>query len=126
MDNKEFKNIRKTLNKTQQQMAQLLGVSIKAVHSYEQDWRNIPGHTERQMLFLLSRMDGKQNGRKPCWVIKECPPKTKKQCPAWEFQSGDLCWFINGTNCCGDACKNWEEKMKCCRSCEVFKPFLQP
>jgi DNA-binding XRE family transcriptional regulator len=40
MDNKEFKNIRKTLNKTQQQMAQLLGVSIKAVHSYEQESYN--------------------------------------------------------------------------------------
>ena len=126
MDIKEFKSFRKRMNKTQRQMSQLLGVSVKAVHSYEQSWRNIPGHTERQMIFLLSRMDGKQNGRKPCWVIKECPPETKKQCPAWEFQSGDLCWFINGTNCCGDACKDWAEKMKCCRSCEVFKPFLQP
>ena len=124
MDSKELKKIREKLNKTQKQMAGLLGVSIKAVHSYEQDWRNIPAHVERQMFFLLSRMDGNPIDRKPCWVIKKCPPKIKEQCPAWEFQSGDLCWFINGTICCGDARKDWEEKMKFCRSCEVLKSLL--
>jgi len=124
MDSKEFKKWRKKLNKTQKQMAQLLGVSIKAVHSYEQGWRNIPANVERQMFFLLSRMDGNPKDRKPCWVIKKCPTETKKQCPAWEFQAGELCWFINGNICCGDACKDWKEKMKFCRSCEVFKSFL--
>jgi len=124
MDSEEFAIFRKKLNKTQKQMASLLGVSIKAIHSYEQGWRNIPGNVERQMFFMLSRMDGNPKGRKPCWVIKKCPSKIKKQCPAWEFQSGDLCWFINGTNCCGDACKDWKDKMKCCRSCEVLKSFL--
>ena len=126
MDKEGFADVRKKLNKTQKQMAELLGTPVKAIHSYEQGWRNIPGNVERQMFFMLSRMDGNPKGRKPCWVIKKCPSKIKKQCPAWEFQSGDLCWFINGTNCCGDACKDWAEKMKCCRSCEVFKPFLQP
>jgi DNA-binding XRE family transcriptional regulator len=124
MDSKEFKKLRKKLNKSQKQMAQLLGVSIKAVHSYEQGWRNISTHVERQMFFLLSRVEGNQKGRKACWVTKKCPPETKKQCPAWEFQAGKLCWFINGTICCGDACKDWAEKMKCCRSCEVFESFL--
>jgi hypothetical protein len=124
MDSKEFKKLRKKLNKSQQQMAQLLGVSKIAVHSYEQGWRNIRPYVEREMFFLLSRVEGNQKGRKQCWVIKKCPPETKKQCPAWEFQAGKLCWFINGTICCGDACKDWAEKMKCCRSCEVFKSFL--
>jgi len=124
MDNKEFKNFRTKLNKTQQQMAQLLGVSIKAVHSYEQGWRNIPANVERQMFFLLSRMDGNPKNRKPCWVIKKCPTETMKQCPAWEFNAGELCWLVNGNICCGDVCKDWKEKMKCCRSCEVLKSFL--
>ena len=126
MDSKEFKKLRKKLNKTQKEIAQLLGVSVKAVHSYEQVWRNISPHVERQMFFLLSRVAGNQKDRKPCWVIKKCPSEIKKQCPAWEFQAGKLCWFINGTFCCGDDCKDWAEKMKCCRSCEVFKPLLQP
>ena len=126
MDSKEFKKFREKLNKTQKQMAQLLGVSIKAVHSYEQGWRNIPANVERQMFFFLSRINKNQEDPNPCWVIKKCPRENKEKCPAWEFQAGDLCWFINGTFCCGVACKGWKDKMKCCRSCEVFKPFLQP
>jgi hypothetical protein len=114
MDSKEFKKLRKRLNKLQKQMAQLLGVSIKAVHSYEQGWRNIPTYVERQMFFLLSRVEENQKGRKPCWVIKKCPPETKKQCPAWEFQAGKLCWFINGTICCGDACNDWKGAAPTC------------
>jgi len=121
MDSKEF---REKLNKTQKEIALLLGVSIKAVHAYEQGWRNIPAHAERQMVFLLSRMDGNLKNQKPCWEIKKCHPKTKIQCPAWEFQAGKLCWFVNGNICCGDACKDWKEKMKLCRSCDVLKSFL--
>jgi len=124
MEIKEFKRFRQRMNKTQRQMAQLLGTSIKAIHSYEQGWRNIPVHVERQMLFLISRMKDNSKDRKPCWIIKKCPSEIKKQCPAWEFQAGNLCWFINGTICCGGVCKDWEDKMKCCRSCEVFKSFL--
>jgi hypothetical protein len=105
-------------------MAHLLGTSVKAIHSYEQGWRNIPVYVERQMLFLISRISENNKDRESCWVIKKCPPEIKKQCPAWEFQAGKLCWFINGTICCGDACKDWKEKMKCCKSCEVFTSFL--
>ncbi|MGB2688292.1 MAG: hypothetical protein WBC36_04850 [Desulfobacterales bacterium] len=43
------------MNRTQRQMAQLLGTSLNAIHSYEQGWRYIPVHVELQMLFLISR-----------------------------------------------------------------------
>lgn len=124
MEIKEFKRFRQRMNRTQRQMAQLLGTSIKAIHSYEQGWRNIPVHVERQMLFLISRMKENSKDRKPCWVIKKCPSEIKRHCPAWEFQEGNLCWFINGTICCGGACKDWKEKMECCRSCEVFMSLM--
>ena len=124
MDIKEFRKMREKLSRTQKEIAQLLGVSMKAVHSYEQGWRNIPAHVERQMFFLLSRANGNPKNRKLCWDIKKCPTEIKEQCPAWEFQAGELCWFINGTNCCGDNCTDWEQKMKCCRSCEVLKSLL--
>ena len=39
MNRSEFNRVRKKLDKTQKQMAQLLGVSLKAVHSYEQGGR---------------------------------------------------------------------------------------
>jgi hypothetical protein len=113
------------MNKTQKQMAQLLGTSIKAIHSYEQGWRLIPPHAERQMFFLLSNIKGIKKGQKSCWTIKKCPAKLKKQCPAWEFKAGKLCWFINGTICEGTAQKTWKEKMKICRSCDVFISLLE-
>lgn len=120
MDSKEFATLRKKMNKTQKEMAQLLGVSIKAIHSYEQGWRSIPAHAERQILFLGLRQRGGAKVTKPCWIVKKCPAKKKKTCPAWEFNAGKMCWFINGTICDGSVYKNWKEKMKLCRSCEVF------
>jgi DNA-binding transcriptional regulator YiaG len=82
MDSKEFIYIRKKLNKTQKQMALLLGTSIKAIHSYEQGWRSVPPSAERQMFFLVSRITEKRERRKPCWAIKKCSPDQKAQCPA--------------------------------------------
>jgi hypothetical protein len=124
MNKDEFKHFRKKLNKTQIQMSQLLGTSIKAVHSYEQGWRTIPAAVQRQIFFLVSRMREANKGKKSCWVIKKCPLERKKQCPAWEFQAGKLCWFINGTICEGEPQIDWSEKMKICRSCEVFSQFI--
>ncbi len=115
----EFKALRKRLNKTQRQMAQLLGTSIKAIHSYEQGWRTIPPHAERQMLFLVSRKTSRK--ALSCWKVKHCPAKLRANCPATEFKATQICWFINGTICDGEALPNWKEKMAKCRSCEVFQ-----
>lgn len=120
MNSQEFSYFRKRLNKTQREMSQLLGTSIKAIHSYEQGWRTIPTHVERQVLFLVSRINSRTDGHPPCWVTKGCSQESRQRCPAWEFRTGDLCWFINGTICEGFAHKDWKEKMKNCRSCEVF------
>lgn len=106
-------------------MAQLLGVSIKAIHSYEQGWRSIPVHVERQLYFLLNRKFCGNANVKPCWEILSCPQEKRDQCPAWEFSSGDLCWFINGTICDGSVHKTWRDKMKLCRTCNVFKTNMR-
>lgn len=113
------------MKKTQKQIAQLLGTSIKAIHSYEQGWRTIPPHVERQMFFLLSNRKNVQKARRSCWTETKCPSKRKKQCPAWEFNAGKLCWFINGTICKGAAKNTWKEKMQICRSCDVFISLLE-
>lgn len=126
MGSSKFKAIRSRLNKTQNELAQLLGVSIKAIHSYEQGWRKIPHHAERQLLFLLSRAI-LEIGKTPdqCWDIQNCPGEKFRKCPAWEFKAGDLCWFINGTQCNGEAHNSWEEKMEECNTCNVFKGFFE-
>ena len=125
MDSTEFKKFRKKLKKTQAQMAQLLGVSLKAVHSYEQGWRKVPAAVERQMYFLTVKQNTKMSKNKSCWQIKKCSPEKKTKCPAWEFGAGELCWFINGTICEGTVQKDWKEKMKICRPCEVFEPLIR-
>ncbi len=124
MDRKEFARLRKKLKKTQKQMAQLLGKSIKAVHSYEQGWRSVPPSVERQIFFLISLTPENRKSRKSCWTVKKCSADQRKQCPAWEFKLGNLCWFICGTICQGSAQETWKEKMKICRSCEVFSELL--
>jgi len=124
MKENEFKKYRKRLDKTQKQMAELLGTSLKAIHSYEQGWRSIPVYVERQIFFLISMLLKKGKSLRPCWTIKKCTANKKTKCPAWEFGAGDFCWLINGTICDGTAQKNWKEKMKICRSCEVFSYLL--
>ncbi len=124
MDREEFLYFRKRLRKTQKEMAQLLGTSVKAIHSYEQGWRTIPTHAERQLLFLASRSRRNKKPGSPCWITKACPPERKKKCPAWEFQAGELCWFVNGTICEGVVHENWKEKMKMCRLCDVFASLV--
>jgi len=119
MNSREFKRLRKTLGKNQRQMAQLLAVSLKAVHSYEQGWRTVPPAVARQMYFLASRLWPAED-RRPCWDVTACPEERKVNCPAWEFRCGDICWFVNGTLCDGTALKTWADKMLICRDCEMF------
>jgi DNA-binding XRE family transcriptional regulator len=124
MGKKEFLRIRRNLEKTQIQLAQLLGISLKAIQSFEQGWRNISVHIERQILFLLAMKKLPRKNSRPCYVIRKCSIETKRNCPAWEFQIGHLCWFINGTICQGHVQVSWSRKMKICRQCEVFRSML--
>ncbi len=125
MESIEFKKIRSKLGKTQKEMAQLIGTSIKAVHSYEQGWRKIPHHVERQMLFLVFRSIHGETKEIACWDQLNCPDKRRSSCPAWEFKSGDLCWFINGTICSGQVHENWQDKIIECKKCPIFKKLFQ-
>jgi DNA-binding XRE family transcriptional regulator len=121
MDSKEFITIRKRLDKTQRAIANLLGISLKAVCSYEQGWRTIPTHVARQLIFLLARKCQQRQGVLMCWDLRNCPEEKKSKCPAWEFDAGQFCWFISGTLCESVVCKSWEEKMAMCKSCMVMK-----
>ena len=120
----QFMAIRRHLEKTQTQMAQILGVSPKAIQSFEQGWRNIPVHIERQVLLILALKSRAPKKTKPCWLTRRCPAEDRQNCPAWQFDAGNLCWFINGTICEGTAQRSWEEKMKICRDCEVYQSML--
>ncbi len=124
MEKQELAKIRHELGKTQKQLAQLLGISLKAIKSFEQGWRNIPAYVERQLFFLLAAKVALNKNNEPCWVIKKCPKAVRQNCPAWELQAGQLCWFINGTICQGNIQIGWNEKMEICRKCKVFKLMI--
>ena len=125
VEKEEFVKARLKLDKTQKEMSQLLGVSVKAIYSYEQGWRSVPSHVERQVFFLLSRKRGpKRELPKQCWVVKKCPPKRRRECPAYEYNAGRFCWLVNGTICECKAQKTWKDKMKICRTCEVMSELL--
>jgi DNA-binding XRE family transcriptional regulator len=124
MKKREFAEIRRHLEKTQNQMAQILGVSPKAVQSFEQGWRKIPVHIERQVLLILALKKHASRKRKVCWLARDCPAEKRQDCPAWQFDAGNLCWFINGTICCGTPQGSWQKKMKICRECEVYRSML--
>ena len=127
MDNREFSRVRRFLGKTQAEIAQLLGVSAKAVQSYEQGWRDVPAHAERQLLFLLYLKRPPEDGQEPCWERTGCSPETRLNCAVWEFRADHICWFIGGTICQGEVRVSWEKKMQLCRQCEVYRssfPYL--
>jgi DNA-binding XRE family transcriptional regulator len=125
MTSDAFGQYRKKLGKTQKTLSRLLGVSLKAVQSYEQGWRGVPLHIERKLLFLVvNQRRNDVSKRKECWSLKKC--NCKKECPAWEFQAGHLCWFIHGTLCECTSGREGKEKMEICRECEVLTDLLPP
>ena len=121
MKKAEFSKIRQHFGKSQRQIAQLLGVSLKAVQSFEQGWRDIPVHIERQLLFLFALKQNSDKKVKPCWAALKCSKEIRENCPAWEFKAGQYCWCISGTICQGKVQTSWQNKMKICRRCEVFQ-----
>ena len=122
MNNKEFISVRINLKKTQKEMAELLGLSLRSIQSFEQGWRNIPDDIERQVLYALVMKNSKESSFRPCWELQDCPPEKRENCPAWEFRSGHMCWFINGTICQGKVHRHFGKKMEFCRECRVFQP----
>jgi len=124
MNSIEFAKIRHYLKRSQAQLARLLGVSLRAVQSFEQGWREVSTLVERQMLFLLYMKMSPTMEIRPCWQINKCDKKMKGKCPAWEFQAGHICWFINGTVCGGKVQESWNKKMQLCRQCKVFKTLF--
>jgi DNA-binding XRE family transcriptional regulator len=80
MKKKQLAEIRRHLEKTQSQMAQMLGVSTKAIQSFEQGWRNIPVHVERQVLLILALKSRAAKKNKPCWLTRQCPAEDRQNC----------------------------------------------
>jgi transcriptional regulator with XRE-family HTH domain len=125
MKKDEFFKIREKLDKTQKEMAALLGVSIKTVESYEQGLRNIPANTARLVYFLLFKLNmDKFNGKELCWDMNKCPPHIRESCVSWAAKEGFFCWFITGNVCAGKKFIS-PHATDSCFNCNFFKNNLE-
>ena len=121
----EFSQLRSMLGKSRKELAVMLGVSAKAVESYEQGWRRIPVQTARMVYFLLFTLKSRRlTDASPCWQQRSCSHAARSDCPAWEAQEGIICWFITGKLCAAakDTALGGDEY---CFSCRVFTAQLE-
>lgn len=118
----ELKGIRRILGWNQEEMAQILGISHRALQSYEQGWRPLPCRIQ-QALALLLYLHYRQRHKKPhpCWRIRECPKTDRRRCVVYRLRAGDVCWMIAGGKCDRDADGKGAKSMAACRKCPVMK-----
>ncbi len=117
---KTVKMIRKRVGMTQQTLARALGVSIRAVQSYEQGWRDIPTHIMVQLLVLVAAFYPKGD-RKPCWEIRGCSPESMEKCPCCKTD-GMLCWLVTGRQAA--PCHEGYDDLRACLECPVVMQIL--
>ncbi len=125
MKKDNFVRIRKKLEKTQKEMADLLGVSHKTVESYEQGLRNIPVNMERILYYLLFKLNMDQlDANELCWEDKDCPPHIRDNCVAWVAREGSFCWFLTGKTCALEKTLS-ANPGKTCFNCNFFTKKLE-
>ncbi|MBU2512205.1 sigma-54 dependent transcriptional regulator [bacterium] len=122
----EFRLFCERIKKPDKQLGQLLGLSEQAIREYESGKAPIPGDVERKLFFLISRLRSEEVIRRPCWKVKNCPVEKRMNCPAWEYQSGAICWLIDGTICEENPGETLEEKWERCKQCEVIDLIATP
>lgn len=125
MTSREFHAARRHIEKTQREMARLLGVSPKSVASYEQGWRRIPPNIERLVYFLLFKLHRDQfSPGDLCWIRQECPEAIRKNCIAWTAREGLFCWFLTGKSCVRQKSLKGPGS-RTCRECAFFLQSLE-
>lgn len=125
MTSNEFHSVRRRIEKTQREMARLLGVSPKSVASYEQGWRRVPANIERLVYFLLFKLNREKfSASDRCWVRQKCPDGIRKNCIAWIAGEGLFCWFLTGKSCVRQKAIKGPGS-RTCRECDFFRKSLE-
>jgi DNA-binding XRE family transcriptional regulator len=120
-DSEIVKKIRHKVGMTQAAIAQALGVSIRAIQSYEQGWRDVPTHIMVQLLVLAAAYHTKGE-RKSCWEIRGCSPEAKANCPCCKTD-GKLCWLVSGRKC--SPVSEGHNNLEACMDCAVVHQILK-
>lgn len=119
-----MKKLRDALGWTQAETAHFLGISKKAVESYEQGWRNPPQNICKQMMTLLAVQRGYPKGYRRCWELMRCSPAVRDECFCARRMDGYFCWLtchVNKHRCI----EGRAEPLACCLHCPVVQHLLQ-
>ncbi len=122
LESERMKKIRAKVGMTQAEVAQALGVSIRAIQSYEQGWREVPTHIMVQMLVLAAAHHTLPDERRSCWDITGCPPERQAKCPC-RRTDGRLCWLVSGRLCSGPSTSGAHD-IQGCMNCPVIQHIL--
>ena len=120
-----LKRIRRSFGKTQREMADMLGISLRALQSYEQNWRTVPPSIEKLAGLLLFCSWRRENtDGVPCWEIMGCSDRMRDRCFAAQNEAGSLCWLVTGNYWRGMKLRSAEAKLEKCRSCPFMTRWL--
>jgi putative transcriptional regulator len=125
--NTSVREIRKELGLSQWELAGLMGISSRAIQSYEQGWRQPPELVERMLLLvLIAHRNGANLSQVRCWEQKGCRSVVRDRCIAYVSRQGHLCWFLSGTMCEGQLQKSLSQKLQLCLDCALMQRLLSP
>jgi DNA-binding XRE family transcriptional regulator len=122
----DLKSLRRKIGKSQREMSRLLGISLRAVQSYEQGWRTMPPWVQKLamlMVFLYGQNERPKTAR-PCWEVLDCARDLRADCDAFQRRVADFCWLVTGHSCHGRELGSWEAKLAECRDCPVMAQWL--
>jgi len=121
----DLKALRQTVGLGQSELADMLGVSVRAVQSCEQGWRNPgPAVEKAALLLLMVHHHGPKTGTHTCWETVQCPEQERRSCLVYRSRQGHLCWLLTGHICKGVRLHTWAGKKKLCSECDFFQELF--
>jgi len=111
------------MGRTQKEMALALGISEKAVQSYEQGWRKVPVRVMIQLLVLLALYRKHTIDDVPCWEIRKCSSAQREKCASFTVGRGQFCWFVGSKECRPESPAS-KDALFPCMDCPVVQRLL--
>jgi hypothetical protein len=113
------------MNWSRTEVASFLGVSRKAVESYEQGWREIPERVWKQLITTAAaQLQYPLPHHRRCWEIVGCQPERRDACFSFRQLRGRFCW-LTAPNHCREAHLGANTGCLACVDCPVTRQFLR-
>jgi DNA-binding XRE family transcriptional regulator len=116
--------IRSKLGLSQSKLADMLGVSPRAIQSYEQGWRVPPRPFAMQLMTVLALHVETPPPSQPCWRLTGCPAEARNTCAAHSVGRGRSCWQLSGRSCGKHRGTGRSKTGLPCIGCEVMTRLL--